>query len=68
MLDDDDKLRLLKLVKENKLAALQDMAATGELGRLRNFQNHYGDSALILAAWYGHLDVAKLLLDVDIAN
>ena len=71
-LDDDDKLRLLKIVKENKLSALQEMAASGELGRLRNFQNHYGDSALILAAWYGHLDIAKLLLDVnadvDIAN
>jgi len=71
-LDDDDKLRLLKIVKENKLSALQEMASSGELGRLRNFQNHYGDSALILAAWYGHLDVARLLLDVnadvDIAN
>jgi len=71
-LDDDDKLRLLKIVKENKLSALQEMASSGELGRLRNFQNHYGDSALILAAWYGHLDIAKLLLDVnadvDIAN
>ena len=72
MLDDDDKLRLLKVVKENKLAELEEMATGGELGRLRNFQNHYGDSALILAAWYGHLDIAKLLLDVnadvDIAN
>jgi len=72
VLDDDDKLRLLKVVKENKLAELEEMATGGELGRLRNFQNHYGDSALILAAWYGHLDIAKLLLDVnadvDIAN
>jgi len=72
VLDDDDKLRLLKVVKENKLGELEEMATGGELGRLRNFQNHYGDSALILAAWYGHLDIAKLLLDVnadvDIAN
>merc|ERR1719163_1204608 len=65
VLDDDDKLRLLKVVKENKLAELEEMATGGELGRLRNFQNHYGDSALILSAWYGHLDIAKLLLDVN---
>ena len=72
VLDDDDKLRLLKIVKANSLSELEEMASGGELGRLRNFQNHYGDSALILAAWYGHLDIAKLLLDanadVDIAN
>ena len=67
VLDDDDKLRLLKVVKENKLAELEEMATGGELGRLRNFQNHYGDSALILAAWYGHLDIAKLLLDVNVS-
>ena len=34
VLDDDDKLRLLKIVKENKLAELEEMATGGELGRL----------------------------------
>ena len=72
VLEGSQKAIKAKIIKENKLSALQEMAASGELGRLRNFQNHYGDSALILAAWYGHLDIAKLLLDVnadvDIAN
>ena len=37
-----------------------------------NFQNHYGDSALILACWYGHVEITRALIDaradVDMVN
>ena len=31
------------MVQLQQLAELEEMATGGELGRLRNFQNHYGD-------------------------
>ena len=63
-------LPLLRAVKEGNIEAIWELFEAGEVEV--NFQNHYGDSALILAAWYGHVDIAKLLLDsgalVDAVN
>ena len=50
-LDDDGKLSFLQHVKNNEVGTLHDLLMTGDLDRLRNYQNHYGDSALILSAW-----------------
>jgi len=64
-LDDEDKLGLLQAVKANDVAQVASLADSGALDRLRNYQNHHGDSALILAAWYGHLEIVQQLLAVQ---
>jgi len=47
------------------VAAIKALFDTGDLDRLRNYQNHHGDSALILAAWYGHTEIVEQLLFVN---
>ena len=64
-LDDDDKINLLQHVKSNNVNAIKALLDSGDLDRLRNYQNHHGDSALILAAWYGHTEIVEQLLFVN---
>lgn len=63
-------VQLLRSVKEGKLSDIENMLRSGAVDV--NFQNHYGDSALILACWYGHVDIARSLIeskaDVDMVN
>ena len=63
-------VQLLRHVKEGQLAKIEFMLKSGAVDV--NFQNHYGDSALILACWYGHVEITRALIDakadVDMVN
>jgi len=58
---DKKNLKVLRAVKDGKTSALKTILESEEADV--NFSNHYGDTALILAAWYGHVDITRLLLD-----
>ena len=57
-------VQLLRNVKEGKLAEIENMLSSGAAEV--NFQNHYGDSALILACWYGHVEIARSLIEAKV--
>ena len=66
-------LPLLRAVKDGKLEGKDGILELLEKEAVDvNFQNHYGDTTLILSAWYGHTAIAKQLLaskaDVDATN
>ena len=55
---DESKLALMRAVKEGSASAVHALIGGGADV---NFQNHHGDTSLILAAWYGHLEIAQAL-------
>uniref|UniRef100_A0A6T8A9H4 Uncharacterized protein n=1 Tax=Prymnesium polylepis TaxID=72548 RepID=A0A6T8A9H4_9EUKA len=71
-LEDESLRSFLATIKANDEQAIDALLTSGELGRLRNFQNHSGDSALHLAAWHGFVRTATKLLrvgaDTDLIN
>ena len=72
VLDNEVLQAFMEHVKANHVGEISRLMDTGELDRMRNHQNHNGDSALILAAWYGHAEMVERLLtvrsDVNLSN
>ena len=66
----DAHLPLLRAVKEGHYDKIVSLLGDDAIDV--NFQNHYGDSALILSAWYGHINIVQQLVearaDVDQTN
>ena len=63
-------LPLLRAVKEGHYDKIVSLLGDDAIDV--NFQNHYGDSARILSAWYGHINIVQQLVearaDVDQTN
>mmetsp|Transcript_22771 Transcript_22771/g.37718 ORF Transcript_22771/g.37718 Transcript_22771/m.37718 type:complete len:356 (+) Transcript_22771:59-1126(+) len=62
-LADEEKLILMRAVKEGDPTTIESLLTAGVAEV--NFQNHHGDTALILASWYGHVQIARLLLSAS---
>ena len=56
-------LPLLHASKEGNLRQVDTLLSEGQVDV--NFENQHGDTALILACWYGHKWIASRLLDND---